>query len=117
MGCLGRITSLEDLPSDKVIIAFIKAAKKLNDEGIKLPAKQKTPKKEIPVPDYFAKALLKNKKASATFTAFSPSHKREYLEWITEAKTEETRQKRMATTLEWLAEGKQRNWKYASGKK
>jgi uncharacterized protein YdeI (YjbR/CyaY-like superfamily) len=117
MGCLGRITSLEDLPSDKVIITFIKAAKKLNDEGIKLPPKQKTPKKEIPVPDYFAKALLKNKKASATFTAFSPSHKREYLEWITEAKTEETRQKRMATTLEWLAEGKQRNWKYATGKK
>ncbi len=111
-GSFGRITSLKDLPADKVIIGFIKAAMKLNEEGVKLPAKKIVPKKPIPVPDYFTKALLKNKKAAAAFEAFSPAHKREYLEWITEAKTEETRLKRQATALEWIAEGKGRNWKY-----
>jgi len=113
MGSLGRITSIKDLPSDKVIIGFIKVAKKLNDDGVKLPPrKKKTAKKELIVPDYMIKTLKKDKKAFATFEAFSPSHKREYVEWITEAKTDETRNKRMATMLEWLAEGKSRNWKY-----
>jgi uncharacterized protein YdeI (YjbR/CyaY-like superfamily) len=112
MGCLGKITSVKDLPSDKVIKDFIKAAKKLNDDGVKLPARKPKEKKELVVPDYMLKAIRKNKKAFFTFEEFSPSHKREYVEWITEAKTEETRLRRMETMMEWLAEGKARNWKY-----
>jgi uncharacterized protein YdeI (YjbR/CyaY-like superfamily) len=113
MGSLGRITGIKDLPPDKVIIGFIKSAVKLNDENVKLPTRErKTVKKELVIPDWFIKTLKKNKKAYLYFEEFSPSHKREYVEWVTEAKTEETRNKRMATTLEWLAEGKPRNWKY-----
>jgi Uncharacterized protein conserved in bacteria len=111
MGHLGKITSAKDLPSDKVMLAYIKEAMKLNDEGLK--AKKKAPvKRSIVVPDYFKRALSTNKKAKAVFDAFSPSHQYEYLEWITEAKTEPTREKRMTQSLEWLAEGKARNWKY-----
>ncbi|MBI3123579.1 MAG: YdeI/OmpD-associated family protein [Ignavibacteriales bacterium] len=113
MGHLGRITSLKDLPKDKELIAYLKEAAKLNADGVKLPAKPKSKEpKELVVPDYFTKALKKNKKALGTFTNFSYSRKKDYVEWITEAKTEETRNKRMATAIEWLAEGKSRNWKY-----
>jgi uncharacterized protein YdeI (YjbR/CyaY-like superfamily) len=112
MGHFGRITSLKDLPPDKIILDFLKQAKKLNDDGIKLPAKKKTPATEIKTPAYVMDALKKNKKALATFEAFSPSHKKEYLEWITEAKTEATREKRLEQAMEWMAEGKPRNWKY-----
>jgi uncharacterized protein YdeI (YjbR/CyaY-like superfamily) len=113
MGHLGRITSLKDMPSDKKITGWIKEAMLLNDKGIKLPAKAKpAEKKELVVPDYFLKALVKNKKAKQVFGNFAPSHKKEYLAWITEAKTEDTRHKRMATALEWIAEGKGRNWRY-----
>jgi uncharacterized protein YdeI (YjbR/CyaY-like superfamily) len=116
MGHLGRITGLEDLPSDKVMLRYIKEAKRLNDEGIKLPPKKITKKKDLVIPSYFTKALNKNKKALKVFEAFSPSHKKEYIEWITEAKTEETRDRRMETALEWIAEGKGRNWKYQKAK-
>ena len=115
MGHLGKLTSLKDLPSDKKMTAWIKEAMELTDKGIKLPARAKPTekeKKELTVPDYFIKALAKNKKAKQVFENFAYSHKKEYLEWITEAKTEETRNKRMATALEWMAEGKGRNWKY-----
>ena len=114
MGHLGRLASLKDLPSDKKIIAWIKEAMQLNDLGIKLPPKAKpaADKKEFTVPDYFVEALSKNKKAKQVFENFAYSHKKEYLQWITEAKTEETRNKRMATALEWITEGKGRNWKY-----
>jgi uncharacterized protein YdeI (YjbR/CyaY-like superfamily) len=114
MGNLGRIESMEDLPKDATLIKWIKEAKKLNDDGIKVnrTEKPKHEKKEYKMPDYFAKVLSKNKKAKETFENFSPSHKREYLEWIIEAKSEETRNKRMATALEWLTERKHRNWKY-----
>ena len=112
MGHLGRITSLQDLPSDKALLSYIKEAKRLNDEDIRLPPKKKVAKADIVVPDYFTKALGKNKKALKVFEAFSPSHKKEYVQWITEAKTEETRNRRMETALEWIAEGKGRNWKY-----
>lgn len=115
MGHLGRITSFKDLPADKKIIAWIKEAMLLNDRGIKLAAKTKSAdKNELIVPGYFLKALGKNKKALQTFENYAYSHKKEYVEWITEAKTEDTRNKRMATAVEWLAEGKSRNWKYAS---
>jgi uncharacterized protein YdeI (YjbR/CyaY-like superfamily) len=113
MGHMGRITSLKDLPSDKKLISYLKEAVKLNDDGIKLSKKKiSKEKKVLVVPNYFTKELKKNKKASETFNNFSYSHKKEYLEWITEAKTDETRNKRIAATLEWLAEGKSRNWKY-----
>jgi uncharacterized protein YdeI (YjbR/CyaY-like superfamily) len=112
MGHLGKIKSLTDLPPDKIILDYIKEAKKLNDENIKLPPRKKTVAQELVVPDYFTKALSKNKKALQGFEKFPPSHKKEYLQWITEAKTEETRNKRMTTAIEWIAEGKGRNWKY-----
>ncbi|MBI3193488.1 MAG: YdeI/OmpD-associated family protein [Ignavibacteriae bacterium] len=113
MGHLGRITSLKDLPSDKVLISYIKEAAKLNDDGVKFPQKPKSSeKKELVVPDYFLAEIKKNKKAFQTFEGFSYSHKKEYVEWITEAKTESTRDKRMISAIEMMREGKSRNWKY-----
>ncbi len=113
MGHLDRITSLEDLPSDKILSALIKEAALLAEQGVKMPSRAaKPPKADLPVPPALAVALKKNKKAHAAFEGFSPSHRREYLEWISEAKTDVTRDKRIATTLEWLIEGKRRNWKY-----
>jgi uncharacterized protein YdeI (YjbR/CyaY-like superfamily) len=111
MGNLGRMTSIKDLPPDKVFIDFVKQHVILNDAGVKV-KRTAAAKKEIPVPDDFAAALSKNKKAKAVFENFAPSHKREYLQWITEAKREETRTKRIATAMEWIAQGKGRNWKY-----
>ena len=112
MGQFGRITSLDDLPPRRVIIGYVKQAMKLNEEGVKTPKRRKTPKTEPLMPAELAAALAKNAKARATFEAFSPSHQREYVEWIAEAKGEETRQRRLANALEWMAEGKARNWKY-----
>ena len=114
MGQFGRITQVADLPSTKMLTAYIKKAMQLNDEGVKAP--RATPKrKPAPrVPDDLAAALKKNKKAAATFAAFSPTNQREYVEWISEAKREETRVKRLETTIGWLAEGKIRNWKYVN---
>ena len=115
MGQFGRITSLADLPGDKILMGYIKKAAELNDIGVKKPAPLKPKgKKELVVPDYFLAALKKSKKALATFQAFNYSHKKEYVEWITEAKREETRAQRLKTALEWLAQGKARNWKYAN---
>ncbi len=113
MGQFGRITRLADLPNDRVLIGYIKEAVKLNDEGIKLPPKPKSKeKKELVIPAYFMAALKKNKKALTTFESFSYSNKKEYVEWITEAKTEATRMQRLKTAVEWMSEGKIRNWKY-----
>jgi uncharacterized protein YdeI (YjbR/CyaY-like superfamily) len=113
MGHLGRIKILSDLPSDKKMLLYIKEAMKLNEEGIKLPLKQKpSEKKELIVPDYFRKALILNKKALQVFENFSYSHKKEYIAWIAGAKTEDTRNKRMATALDWIANGKGLNWRY-----
>ncbi|GGB06555.1 YdeI/OmpD-associated family protein [Puia dinghuensis] len=112
MGNFDRITSVKDLPSDKMMLAYIKEAVTLIEKGVKKPAAKKAPKPELPVPPELTAALKKNKKAQATFEAFSPSHRREYIEWITEAKTDATRDKRLATTVEWLTEGKSRMWKY-----
>jgi uncharacterized protein YdeI (YjbR/CyaY-like superfamily) len=113
MGHLDRISSLKDLPADKVLVAYIKEAASLIEQGVKKPAPaKKTAKKDLPVPEELISALKKNKKAKTTFEEFPPSHRREYIEWITEAKTDATREKRLATTLEWLSEGKSRHWKY-----
>lgn len=114
MGNLGRITSLKDLPPDKIILDFIKQAKKLNDDGIKLPSKEKKPVKTLKVPLEFVAALRSNKKANLHFEKFSQSQKNEYISWITEAKTEATKEKRMEQAVEWISEGKIRNWKYIS---
>lgn len=113
MGQFGRITKVSDLPSKKVLTKLIKEAMKLNNEGIKVSSKPAGKrKKELKIPDYFTNALKKNKKALKTFTDFSNSHKKEYVEWVTEAKTEATRNKRLATAVEWMSEGKIHNWKY-----
>jgi uncharacterized protein YdeI (YjbR/CyaY-like superfamily) len=112
MGSFGKITSIKDLPAEKKLAAYIKKAAKLNDDGVKVARGAAAPKKPIKMPADFAAALKKNKPAQRAFEAFSPSHQREYLEWITEAKTDATRHKRMATAIDWLAEGKPRNWKY-----
>ena len=104
---------MADLPSKKVLTGYIKRAMKLNEEGVKAPSRMKSkgPKPALVVPDDLAKALSARPKAKATFEEFSPSHKREYVEWITEAKTEATRTRRLETAIEWMAEGKSRNWK------
>jgi uncharacterized protein YdeI (YjbR/CyaY-like superfamily) len=112
MGNFGRVSSLKDLPPDKVLLDFFKQAKKLNDEGVKLPPKSKIAAKAVKPPAYLLTALKKNKKALLTFETFSPSNKRDYIEWLTEAKTETTREKRLVQAIEWMAEGKPRNWKY-----
>jgi uncharacterized protein YdeI (YjbR/CyaY-like superfamily) len=114
MGFLGKIKSMKDLPSKKILIQYVKDAMELTEIGAKKEI-QKTKKiasKEVEVPAYFLAALKKNKKAFSTFKTFSNSNRKDYVEWITEAKTTETKNKRMATAIEWLAEGKSRNWKY-----
>ena len=112
-GQFGRITKVSDLPPKKVIAGYVKEAMRLNEEGVTSPARAK-PKaaKPVVVPDALVAALRKNAKARKTFEAFSASHQREYAEWIGDAKGEDTRRRRVETAIEWLAEGKARNWKY-----
>ena len=112
MGSLGKIKSMKDLPKDAVLIEWLHEAMILNEKGIKVPEKKTNSKAPVTVPEILTEALAKNKKAAITFHAFSPSHQREYIEWITEARTDATRDKRLATTIEWLTEGKPRMWKY-----
>lgn len=114
MGQFGKITSLDDLPSDKKLIALVKQAAKLNDDGIKVPRVSRGARPPLTPPDDLVAALKMNKKAQAAWDAFAPSHRREYVEWVIEAKQPATRERRIATTLEWVAEGKGRNWKYAA---
>ncbi|MBN8884787.1 MAG: YdeI/OmpD-associated family protein [Rudaea sp.] len=116
MGQFGRIASLKDLPSKKVLIGYVKQAMKRGDERAAAgPKPKKPPKPAPPAPDDLVAALKKNKKAQAIFDAFSASCKREYIEWIVEAKREATRASRIDQAVEWMAEGKQRNWKYQNG--
>jgi uncharacterized protein YdeI (YjbR/CyaY-like superfamily) len=113
MGSFGRLTTLADLPSKKQLIRYVKQAMKLNEAGVKAPVKhKKPPKPPVRTPANLATALGKNKKAAATYEGFSPSARREYVEWLAESKRAETRAKRLATAVEWMADGKQRNWKY-----
>jgi uncharacterized protein YdeI (YjbR/CyaY-like superfamily) len=111
MGQFGRITSIKDLPDTRTLTRLIKAAAALNDTGVKVKrtVRRKPPMK---VPADFMNAIRKHKAALTTWEQLSPSHKREYVEWVTEAKSEATREKRLATAIEWMAEGKPRNWKY-----
>lgn len=110
-GPLRDIAKLSDLPSDKTLKGWIRQAARMNEEGVKAPRTTRS-KKELVVPTELTKALSRNSKAAAAFEKFPPSHKREYAEWITDAKTAETRERRVATAVEWMAEGKSRNWKY-----
>lgn len=114
MGHLGKITSLADLPEDKVLGEYIREASKLNEAGVKAPSKSRKAGelKKPEVPDYFMDRLKKNKAALEHFEKFPPSQQKEYVTWITDAKTEPTREKRMATAVDWLSEGKIRHWKH-----
>lgn len=115
MGQFGRLTKCADLPADEALGSLIKAAVALNETGAKDPVRSKprvAPARVVP-PDWLQAALQQKPKALATFEAFSPSHRKEYVVWLTEAKTAATRQRRLAQALEWMAEGKPRNWKYA----
>lgn len=117
MGQFGRITSLADLPDETRLLRLVKQAAALNDEGVKVARTPKVPRgKAVKTPAYFIAAVRKNKKALATYEAFSPSHKREYVEWVTEAKAEATRKRRLETAVTWMAQGKGRNWKYMPAK-
>ena len=112
MGSFGRLTSLNDLPSDKVMVGIIHQAMELNEKGIKVPKAKPKERTELVVPDILKKALKADPRAAETFKNFPPGQQREYVTWITEAKTEVTRDKRLATAIEWMAEGKRKNWKY-----
>jgi uncharacterized protein YdeI (YjbR/CyaY-like superfamily) len=118
MGSLGRITSIKDMPSNKEMLGFLKQATAFIDNGqytSPITARNKVvkaPKPAIEASPEFTQALKASKKAATVFAAFSPSCKREYTEWIAEAKRPETRDKRIAQAIEWISEGKQRNWKY-----
>ncbi len=112
MGDFGRLTSLDDLPSDDILIEYIHQAMDLNDRGIKLPKRDFKKREPLDIPDYFTAALERDKGALNTFQNFSYSHQKEYVEWVTEAKTEATRLRRLDQAIDWMAEGKPRNWKY-----
>lgn len=112
MGSFGCLKSVRDLPAKVVLKQLVKRAMKLNDEGAKAPLSKRAKRAPIPTPADLKAALAKNAKARKTYEAFLPSAQRDYNEWISEAKQNSTRAKRLATTLEWLAEGKRRNWKY-----
>ncbi|MCA1560185.1 MAG: YdeI/OmpD-associated family protein [Acidobacteria bacterium] len=117
MGQFGRIRSVADLPDETRLLRLVKQAAALNDEGVKVARAPKAPRgKTVKTPDSFIAAVRTNKKALATYEAFSPSHKREYVEWVTEAKADATRKRRLETAVTWMAQGKERNWKYTPAK-
>ncbi len=116
MGTFGRITSIKDLPSRNVMLRYIKEAAKLNDEGVKIPRAKPASKGPVRVPPDLAGALRKNRKAHEVFAALSPSHKHEYIGYISEAKRAETRERRIGRTIEYLGKGKTLNYKYESKK-
>lgn len=116
MGQFGRLTSLDDLPADKAFVGYVREAARLNATGEKLgPARRA--RKPIPVPKALTAALKKKQGVLAKFKAFSPSQQRDYSEWIVEAKTDATREKRLATAVEWIGQGKPRTWKYMRARK
>ncbi len=110
-GLLGRITSRDQLPSDAALLGYLKTAMTLLDSDAPTrPERKKKP--ELPTPPDLTAALKKSARAAAKWKEFSPSMRREYIEWITEAKREETRAQRVKTTIDWVGTGKKRNWKY-----
>ena len=110
---LRRLTSISELPGNKILTGYIRKAIEVNEAGVKNPAFARSKvKKKITIPAYFLAALRKNKKALTAFEDFSPSHKQEYVEWITGAKREDTRARRLQTAIKQIAGGKSLNWKY-----
>lgn len=118
MGNLGRITRLEDLPPKTVLTGWIRDAMRLNEEGVMVPTRRKPALRRhaLAMPAELTAALQRHPRARAHFEAFSPSQRKEYVEWVAEAKTDATREKRIATTIEWLTEGKPMHWKYQKAK-
>lgn len=118
MGVLGKLASTKDLPSDRDLEKYFRTAAAAIDSGERTKnysrPKPETPKPPPEVPHVLSAALRKNKTAAAKFAAMPPGAQREYCDWIQDAKREETRGKRVATAVEWIAEGKRRNWKYES---
>jgi uncharacterized protein YdeI (YjbR/CyaY-like superfamily) len=112
MGHFGRLTSINDLPGEKKLTDLVRKAAELNERGIKRKRPRASANRKIVMPPGLRSALAKNSKARKTFEGFSYSHKKEYVQWITDAKRDETREKRLKTTVKWLAEGKPQNWKY-----
>jgi len=112
MGEFGRLESLDDTPTQAQLVKMVREAAALNDAGVKVKREPKAAKKPLEAPSYMLAAIKKNKKAHATFASFSPSAQREYIAWVTEAKTDATRDKRLETAVQWISEGKIRNWKY-----
>lgn len=113
MGDFGRIATLADLPAKSRLKSLVRAAMKLNEAGVKRVARTASaPKKPLRVPRDLSNRLATNPKAAETFAGFPPSQRREYIEWLTEARSEATRSRRLETTVEWLSQGKRRNWKY-----
>lgn len=115
MGQYGKIAGIADLPGDNEIKSkLVAAVERIDQAGTALNPKAapRTAKPDLPIPPEFTAALVANPTAKAALEAFAPSHRREYVEWISEAKRPETRDKRIAQAIEWLAEGKKRNWKY-----
>jgi uncharacterized protein YdeI (YjbR/CyaY-like superfamily) len=112
MGQFGRIASLADLPSKRALTGYLKKAMALNDAGTKVDRRSATPRRAIPMPKDFAAALARSTRARTAFDGMPPSHRREYLEWIVEAKRDETRRRRIATAVAWLTEGKSLRWRY-----
>jgi hypothetical protein len=111
-----KLTSIKQLPADKVILSYIRRAVELNENEIGVP-KELSRRPKLTAPDFFVAALKKNKKAHANFQSFSETNRRDYIEWLIDAKQGETQKRRLATALDWLAEGKPRNWKYMKAKK
>lgn len=112
MGSLGRIAKLSDLPAKARFAGYVKKAMRLNEEGVKVVRAKTRPKTPVKVPPELAAALARSAKAKKTYEAFPPSQKREYLDWVADAKTDDTRKRRVAQAVEWMAQGKRRNWKY-----
>jgi uncharacterized protein YdeI (YjbR/CyaY-like superfamily) len=112
MGQFGRLASAADLPPDEVLHALIRRAAALNEAGPKPSRPKQAAKPELETPADLSQALDANAPARATFDGFPPSCRREYVEWVVEAKRPETRARRVAQAVEWMAEGKRRNWKY-----
>lgn len=112
MGSFGRLTRVEDLPDDATMEALIRKAMTLVDTGEKAPRPVKHPKPALETPPDLLEALAANAAARATFDGFPPSARRDYLDWLADAKRPETRAKRLAQAVEWMAEGKRRHWKY-----
>ena len=111
-GMRDKITSVKDLPPKKVFVGYVKRAVEMNQKGVKVLRPPARPKKALAMPDEFRKAINRNASARKTYESFSPSNQREYLEWIVDAKQDATRERRIAQAVEWMAEGKPRNWKY-----